>query len=188
MALLNKKYIFVIDENIDRSIEISEHPVEKGLNITDNVKKQPYTISLKGEIVGKNAKNTRNKIISWHEKGKLVTYIGINKASKCIISSFKTGHPNTIQGGCSFEMELRKIRIAKSPYKKKKKKASKSQVIEKKKHLSSFYTVRKGDTLYKIAELYYGKGTRFRDIYNANKKTMKDPKDLHIGQKIKIPD
>ena len=47
------------------------------------------------------------------------------------------------------------------------------------------YTVKSGDTLYKISIKYYGSGTKWRKIADANK--IKDPKKLRVGQKLKIP-
>lgn len=47
------------------------------------------------------------------------------------------------------------------------------------------YTVKSGDSLYKISIKYYGTGTKWRKIADANK--IKDPKKLKVGQKLKIP-
>ena len=61
MALINDYYVFVIDEAVKRGVTISEHPVESGLSLTDNVKRNPKIISINGEIVGKNAKTVLKK-------------------------------------------------------------------------------------------------------------------------------
>jgi nucleoid-associated protein YgaU len=50
------------------------------------------------------------------------------------------------------------------------------------------YEVQSGDTLLTIAEQYYGDGTQWRRIYDANKDTIgSDPDKLKIGMKLKIP-
>lgn len=47
------------------------------------------------------------------------------------------------------------------------------------------YTVKKGDTLWALAEKYYGDGTQWKKIAKAN--GIKDPKKLPIGKKLTIP-
>lgn len=49
------------------------------------------------------------------------------------------------------------------------------------------YTVKKGDTLWKIAEKEYGGGYRWKYLYEFNKKIIKNPNKLTVGQKILIP-
>jgi len=48
--------------------------------------------------------------------------------------------------------------------------------------------VQSGDTLLTIAEQFYGDGTQWRRIYDANKDVIgADPDKLKIGMKLKIP-
>lgn len=49
------------------------------------------------------------------------------------------------------------------------------------------YTVKRGDTLWSIAEGMYGKGKRWKKIYEANKGTLSDPNKLYAGQILIIP-
>jgi nucleoid-associated protein YgaU len=50
------------------------------------------------------------------------------------------------------------------------------------------YTVKKGDTLQKISEKYYGTTKKWQKIMQANRKTLKDdPKKLRPGMKLVIP-
>ncbi len=49
------------------------------------------------------------------------------------------------------------------------------------------HTVQPGDTLFKIAQQYYGNRTRWRDIYAANRSVMKSETDLKVGMQLKIP-
>lgn len=192
MALLNEHYIFVEDEEVKRGVSISSHPVESGLDLTDNVKREPITISIKGEIVGKNAKKTLEKITALHQNGKYVKYVGQNILSKAFITSFDTGHPNTIYGGCNFTMEIKEVRIAKSPLVTKKKgkqktKGGKKQTTKKstKNTKTKTYKVKRGDTLWAIAKKYYGSGAKYTKIATANK--LKNPNLIKVGQKLKIP-
>lgn len=49
------------------------------------------------------------------------------------------------------------------------------------------HTVRPGDTLYKLAQQYYGNRAKWRDIYAANRDVMKSETDLKVGMSLKIP-
>jgi len=48
-------------------------------------------------------------------------------------------------------------------------------------------TVGKGDTLFSLAQRYYGNRSRWRDIYAANRDVMKSERDLRLGMELKIP-
>lgn len=119
MAILNGLYIHVVDENMDREVDATSHPVEEGLPITDTVKVKAQTITLSGKIVdygNMKASQVIAKIESWYKTGDLLMYKGRNVASNMQIRSFSTGHPNTIHGGADFNMTLAQVRIAKSSY------------------------------------------------------------------------
>jgi nucleoid-associated protein YgaU len=49
------------------------------------------------------------------------------------------------------------------------------------------YEVVDGDSLWKIASKVYGNGTRYMDLYDANKDVLSDPDALKLGMKLKIP-
>jgi nucleoid-associated protein YgaU len=49
------------------------------------------------------------------------------------------------------------------------------------------HTVGKNDTLYSIAKQYYGDGTQWKKIYEANKSTISNPNVLKIGTVLNIP-
>jgi nucleoid-associated protein YgaU len=49
------------------------------------------------------------------------------------------------------------------------------------------YTVKAGDTLGKIAQKVYGDGSRWKEIFEANKETIKNPDLIEVGQELKIP-
>ena len=54
---------------------------------------------------------------------------------------------------------------------------------------SNFYTVQKGDTLWKIAENQYGKGQGAKNtvIFEANKPMLTSPDKIYPGQVLRIP-
>jgi nucleoid-associated protein YgaU len=55
---------------------------------------------------------------------------------------------------------------------------------------SKMYTVAKGDTLWKIAETFYGKGhgAKYTDIVAANTPPVKNPDLIQPGWVLRIPD
>ena len=54
---------------------------------------------------------------------------------------------------------------------------------------SGFYTVKSGDSLWKIAEAAYGHGhgAKYQEIFDANKPLLKDPDKIFPGQVLRIP-
>jgi len=49
------------------------------------------------------------------------------------------------------------------------------------------YVVQSGDTLFSISRKFYNSPKRWKQILEANKKNIRDPKDLTIGQTLVIP-
>lgn len=49
------------------------------------------------------------------------------------------------------------------------------------------YTVVKGDNLWNIAKKFYGNGSKYTVIYNANKDKIKNPNLIYPGQVLTIP-
>ncbi len=48
------------------------------------------------------------------------------------------------------------------------------------------YEIQKGDTLWAIAEKFYGDGNKYKKIFEDNKEVIKDPDKIYPGQKIRI--
>lgn len=49
------------------------------------------------------------------------------------------------------------------------------------------YTVKSGDCLWNIAKKYYGNGSQYTKIYNANRDKIKNPNLIYPGQVLTIP-
>lgn len=49
------------------------------------------------------------------------------------------------------------------------------------------HVVRKGDTLSKIADRYYGDARLYTKIFEANRDLLEDPDKIQPGQKLRIP-
>jgi len=52
---------------------------------------------------------------------------------------------------------------------------------------ATFYTVKSGDTLSKIAREHYGNANQYPKIFEANKPLLKDPDEIYPGQVLRIP-
>jgi nucleoid-associated protein YgaU len=49
------------------------------------------------------------------------------------------------------------------------------------------HTVQVGDNLKRLAAMYYGTEDKWPVIYNANRKTVQNPRVLYPGQVVNIP-
>lgn len=49
------------------------------------------------------------------------------------------------------------------------------------------YTVQSGDSLSRIAKRFYGDGNAWKQIFEANRDTLKDPDKIFPGQVLTIP-
>jgi nucleoid-associated protein YgaU len=52
---------------------------------------------------------------------------------------------------------------------------------------TEFYTIQRGDTLWKIAKQYYGNGSKYPVIFEANREVIKNPDLIYPGQVVRIP-
>ncbi len=52
---------------------------------------------------------------------------------------------------------------------------------------TKYYTVEKGDTLWKIAETNYQDGSKYPVIFEANQPMIKDADEIYPGQVLRIP-
>ena len=190
MALLNGIYIFVKNENVDYALDVTDHPVEKGINISDHARRQSYTISLSGEIVGEDAAKKRSQVETMLNNASLISYQGRNIKTNGIIKSFSTGHPYSIKGGCSFEMTIKEVRVANSsgylgnvtPTTKKTTpvkdtQETGTQKVEKNSTTDEVYKTKNGDSIYNPFLVRADK--KYSTILELNKKV--DPMKVESG-------
>lgn len=52
---------------------------------------------------------------------------------------------------------------------------------------ATLYTVQSGDTLWKIAAEHLGNGSKYMQIFEANKPLLSDPDKIYPGQVLRIP-
>lgn len=208
MASLNGIYIFVKDEQFKRSVDVTSHAVESGIELTDHVKAQARTLSISGEIVGTSSAANQQKIKDMMNNGTLINYSGRNIMKNAQITSFNTSHPNTIWGGCSFDLELKEVRIAKSSYTPATKEAAKEQTKTATKQQSGtqqvqktatgtltpvYHTVKAGDSVYNLVAAanapYKSYGSTVKMIIDNNPDCFSkkgDATTLKVGSKLLI--
>ncbi len=52
---------------------------------------------------------------------------------------------------------------------------------------AQYYVVKKGDTLSKIADEFYGDKMLYPKIFEANRDLLTDPNKIRPGQRLRIP-
>ena len=119
MALINGWYVQVVDESVSNETDITSHAVETGIDISDHIRNKPVQISISGNIVDVGdvkAYTILSQLQQFQKSGAMIEYHGRNVQNGLMIASFNTTHPNTINGGCEFSMELRGLRTAAPSY------------------------------------------------------------------------
>ena len=53
--------------------------------------------------------------------------------------------------------------------------------------IDMYYEIQKGDTLWKVATIYYQDGSRYPEIVEANQEVIKNADLIYPGQMIRIP-
>lgn len=158
MALINNIYIHVTDESLSHNAESSSHPVEKGIDITDCVRRKPVELSIKGKIVdyeNSKAADILSQLKKLQINGSLITYSGRNLLSNLQIQSFSTTHPYTNWGGCDYNMTLKEVRIAKPAYTPESKNNGGMQQVSRGENESIYHTVKKGDCVWNLVSSQY---------------------------------
>lgn len=89
-------------------------------------------------------------------------------------------HPYHVEVTCTFQ-EVRRDQVVPGPVMAKRNPPK----PRKKKSGGRIYTVRRGDTLWDLAERFYGSGLKWRRIADAN--GVKNPRLLQIGKRLRIP-
>lgn len=172
MAYINQYYLFVDGngESTNRSVSISDHPVEEGMVITDNVRRDPLEIRVSGKLVGADAETIKANLENLMKNGSYVKYIGKEILSNGVILSFDTSRSAKMDGGMSFDMTIREIRVAQSAYRDaatgKTIKSGTQQILRNNHKI--YHTVKKGDTLYSLSLMYYGSDNGYVKLYQAN--------------------
>ena len=133
------------------------------------------------------------KLEKWRNSGKPVKLLitGTNINMYAVITKFeygeKGGEPGDVYYSIEFsEFTFIKIREVKKVRGKKKTESKKGRPNTKA-DSGKYYTVKSGDCLWNIAKKFYGSGSQYTKIYNANKTLIKNPNIIQVGWRLKIP-
>lgn len=192
-SLISGYEIQVISEKFGKSVSISDHPVEKGFNISDHVEMNVQPIDLSVNIVRPTFERAQ-KAVDYFEKqmlnGEKVTYQTNNKTyTNLLIESIDLSRDAEIANGYSGSMKLKIVRIAQEAYIKPVKNSQlkgvttsgRQQTQNKQQSSVKYHTIRSGETYWGIAPKY---GTTWQTIQKLNPNV--DPRRLQIGQKVRV--
>lgn len=203
MALINNLWVQVIDESVSRNVKGTEHPTEKGIALTDCVKREAVTLSIKGKIADYGEVKSHEilaKLYDLANKGSLIEYSGRNLIKNLQIRSFSTTHPYTNAGGLDFTMTLKEVRIAQNSYaanstdenrgKDKTEEKAGTQQVDKGNEDAVYHTTVSGDTIWNLVNSSYKDiDTSVKWVIENNPEafgTEGDATTLKVGVKLLI--
>lgn len=99
-------------EEVSKTADVTDRPVEKGEDISDHMKTKPYSVRLSGTMVNdpEGKISTLEKMMSDAE---LVEYIGKRKLRDMVITSFSTKQNKQVSNGYDWDISLKSVKIAK---------------------------------------------------------------------------
>lgn len=190
MAKLGNVTLFVESEQYNESVNATAYPVEKGVAFTDHVERNPRSITLQIFLSNPGASDKLSKLRAQMHKGTILKYVGKATASNIIILSIDHDR-STIKNGFEVSMTLREVRIAKSPWRKAKKKdkatrkpsdktGKKKPTSKKSRGTARYHFTRSGDTYWGLSRKY---GTSIQQLRNWNKYP---DRRIPIGVKVRV--
>lgn len=138
------------------------------------------------KVETKEVKTMRDEIL---RKQKIILLKGVVKNTKIKVENMDlnyTGSKVTIYGQVGTQAGKEKVILALGNVAGIGKVDDRISVV-KKAPKAEFYTVKKGDSLSKIAKKFYGKAGLYKVIFKANKPMLKDPSLIYPGQVLRIP-
>jgi len=115
MSRLGEVYFTVVEEeDYTYSNDITDRPVEDGSIITDNVRNKPIEIKITGILTGKGAypQQQLTMLRLYSLNGDILSYVGIQSFSRCVIENFENKHNSEVGNGITFDITLKEVKIA----------------------------------------------------------------------------
>ena len=176
-------------EEVTQKVVISEEMLPKSIQLqekTTNISPKDVELIVKiivAQINDKRGASLENQLISSSEKRvNIKTLSESNHYNKVIVSENKEIEDNQIELKNQLDMLLTEAYPISSGY---------AQAIEKEVETRSnemrIIIVQRGDTLSKIAKKAYGDFDAYPKILMANPEIVKNPNEIFVGQKLRIP-
>lgn len=105
----------VYSDKGNSSVNVTSHPVERGIDVTDHVSPNADVFNISGFITGANASSRRQQIIKLMKDGTVITYLHRLALSNVVIVDFDSTHDVTNKGGFKFTATLQEVRFAQVP-------------------------------------------------------------------------
>lgn len=102
----------VVEENPTMPADVTKKPVEKGEDIADHMKAQPFTLKLSGSMVD-DAASKIETLRGYQKNAELLTYTGRNVFNNMVITNLDTEHSVANAKGFDYSITLQHVRIAK---------------------------------------------------------------------------
>jgi|MucameStandDraft_1065616.scaffolds.fasta_scaffold07961_5 hypothetical protein len=104
----------IITESIQRSSKVTSNPVERGSDINDHAITDPIRLTITGvTIKGDGQASILRRM--WKERD-IVEYVGRNRVSSCVITSYKSDSDAKHKDGSSFTIQLQVVNITSAEY------------------------------------------------------------------------
>lgn len=98
-------------EEVSKKANVTKRPIEKGEDIADHMKTNPYEIRLSGMMVN-DADNKIATIEQMQKNAELLGYIGKRRIDDVVIVSFSTKQNKKIMDGYDWDLSLQSVKIA----------------------------------------------------------------------------
>lgn len=102
----------VESETPDYSNDITDNPVESGVDVSDHVRPHPPSLSISGTITGDDAGQKVVILRQYSNTGQLLRYVGRNIFENVVIERLSTTHDVEVRHGFKFNITLKQVRIA----------------------------------------------------------------------------
>lgn len=191
LPVLPKDYT-VTSGNVVNTININDigeiavftGPKLNSITLTSFFPNQVYPFCQYSNLI--KPKDSVAKVEKWHKEGTIIRLVATstNINMPMLIEHFRWGEQDGT-GDIYFEIILREYKYLKTPTKVSDpppKRPTPPPPPAKRTH-----TVKSGDCLWNIAVKYYGNGSRYTDIFNANRDKINNPNLIYPGQVLVIP-
>lgn len=101
----------VVEETPSHKAEVTDKPVERGVDISDHMKPEPATVRLSGTMV-KDAASKLNILKRYQREAELLTYVGRNIYNNMVIADISTDHAVDSEKGYHYSISLRQVTIS----------------------------------------------------------------------------